>query len=366
MFMLLSLLLLSFEQAMNCSTSDRMVSLSCDGAVVSRVPLSAFSGWQHPFVAPLFLSRLATYCRRAAFDSGWLDPEGAIFSVSSATLTRSVMRKDDAAAQEGARSSTVFVVAMDIQLPHESRNLVLNNLMTCTSRLKVLSVGNSSFAVVGTFSADLTKSSKETLLGVVQLSYVHVDTKSRRPVPLPSSVREQLEHGSTDGAVLDGFSKIERLPLKDLAAEHKSSPLLHSHAFMLRPSDFDFNLHLNQSMYQSFAIDTVKEAVFTWITSPVLPAPSQQVLVQLVCGDAPFEQTIDCKKRGPVLLQLDAAISRLQIEYAKEIAWAACDLQVDVNVSPVLRSHDDVAVEIFFTVCCQGSMNASGILTLRP
>jgi hypothetical protein len=256
-----------------------VVSLEEHRACVSNVPLCAYTGWQHPFVTPLSLARLAVHCRRAAYDEGWLDAQGGFFSLSRDSLRRrqvslapSQSRAPAAETVSSSQFSTVFIVAMEVNVNPKARGVPIRNHVAARAELFVSAVGNSSFGLGACLYAlgaekgcDDDGNSVEIYLGSVQLSYVHIDFASRRPNPLPQSKRDALvqAHVAEQAAKVPTLARLNSSTLYN--ACRSADALRHEMSFVLRPSDYDFNLHMNQSMYQAFALDTFKDGVLQWV-----------------------------------------------------------------------------------------------------
>lgn len=328
-----------------CSAATTLVPNGTQ-AQVANISLAPFLGWQHPHLTTLALSRVAFLALVAAFDKGWIDPQGKFFSIAKYELKPLVTDAQESLPPQDA-FSTVFVVSMEIQ---SSCLQEVEDLRTksATVVMCVSAVGTSSFSI---FLKVLLSDPDETLLGTVQLSFVHIDFATRRPAALPVAKKALLQTAlqSEDCLSQFGVSKMVRLPVKECLSAHSSSPFLYRRTFSLRPSDFDFNLHLNQSMYQSFAVDAVKDAILEWLQAAALPQFLQKFFRIADCcsGEVNDEGLQRCA------LKLDAYNRRLRIDYLKEIRLpsksSAAGYVVHVDVSPCEHSSAD-ALHCFFTL----------------
>lgn len=304
-------------------------------ATVTGVPLSPFTGYQHGQVDVLAAARAGSYMRRRAFDHGWLQPSAV---------------SDDA---------TVFFVACDTRiLPAAARGFI-STVVLCSGEMFVVHVGNSSFALFFT----LTASDSSEILGVMRLTYVSVSKTSRRPVPIPAEKRALLDASFANStalrerlgatappplAVQPAMAALLRVATAggapDGAPAVGDGRALHRRVSALREADFDFNRHLNQSMYQSFAIDTLKEACrvqapgFAWALGAVPEALSAPI-------------------------HADLAIEGLRIDYKQEIPLAALERGVEVVVV-----GEAAAAVVWFAVWAAGDapyLAAVGSLSIR-
>lgn len=417
------------------------VSIEAHRATVCNVPLSAYTGWQHPFVTPLALARLAVHCRRAAYDEGWLDPQGGFFSLSRDSLQRRVVPLPSSAitphvsrvgeAVSASQFSTVFIVAMEANINDAAIGVPIRNHVSARAELFVSAVGNSSFGLGACLYATgaendrgcAPRPSTELYLGSVQLSYVHIDFETRRPHPLPDSKRVALTSAFLSENALK-VPKLLRLNAGSILAEclqkkKESVSLFHELAFALRPSDYDFNLHLNQSMYQAFALDTLKDAVLHWVlerlsstTSSTCESGQQSTLDKSVLHflvGALFTSDKDLHENGEsflplmadaaaalqdatarrqlelAVLQVDSLVTALRIDFVKEIPMPIVTPQSDststqtslptTSVVGMLMPHaaDRTSVTFNFCVCTQSNsgiklnvpdVNSCGIITL--
>ncbi|CUG90293.1 acyl-ACP thioesterase, putative [Bodo saltans] len=439
---------------MSQPTPATVVTIEQHRAVICGAPVSAYTGWQHPFVTPLTLGRLAVHCRRAAYDEGWLDAQGGFFSLSRDSLQRRVVtikKKNQAPdVEEGvtepttapspSQFSTVFVVAVEGIVNPAAVGVPIRNHVISRVEVFVSAIGNSSFGLgaclyaIGT-DADRGSSSradaKELYLGSVQLSYVHIDFNTRRPQPLPPTKRDGLTQ-SFSPEQADKVPKISRLNPASLYAEvvdKKSRPskeLFHQQVFALRPSDFDFNLHMNQSLYHVFALDALKGAIVKWLVQklpkyrpnnavqttadsgddvnhhthddevpPLLERAVLSYLVGVLFGkDAVSGNTTTVEEASIALaedpttlssleqavLQADSLVSAVRLDFVKEIRMLrSSDVSSDgddeslltlqsaaVVVTMIAPQHSTAdSVTLAFCVCTAGSIiNACGIITL--
>lgn len=381
--------------------SSTNVALEPAVAHVGGIPLSCYTGWQHSFLSPLSLSRLGVHCRRAAFDSGWLGDSdassGGFFSLSRDSASRRILAYPTDASQTASDNdtvasttfSTVFAVAMDIHLCDQHRPVT--NLVAARGELFVAAIGTSSFALGGTFFAKFDEMSNEVCIGTVQLSYVHIDFGSRRPLPLPAVKRSALE-AAFRPELASTLPKITRLSYDELFSKSTHSDnecvLKHSKQFVLRPTDFDFNFHLNQSIYQAFAVDTLKEAVVTWICTSLQDETKRLDPVSMKAVDVIARLMVhkDVAPSGAALVafwsanaklveqavfQLDAAISALRIDYLREIPVrslgdaVSSDERVVVSVQPQRGDWGACEAVFSFAVATHGASTPNSIGTLR-
>lgn len=380
-------------------------------ATVTGVPIGPFLGWQHGLLTPIAMSRLAVFCRRAAFEKGWLDPLTKNFfnftpaednannsssqTPSSESDTRVTLTSQNTQQQQQQQqcsmmpSVTVFIVSMDIQLEPSTMRRRLSwlfqgrdqtdgaQLGIAEADLMIAAVGSSSFSLYGELFARPANAAPKTQrvrLGSVQLAYVQIDVAARRPLALLPHKKAALLGGlSQERLARAGAKPIVRLALDVLlqsfqrtstttsttTAESEATPASSVlwRSVMLRMADMDFNLHLNQSMYQQFALDALKESVFDALVgslrnnnvSACAGAAVVTPAMRVVLGSRLQESVgttgtvVEPGKEGDALralaaaagakedpaallreahmtaLQLDACVVSLHIEYANEI-----------------------------------------------
>lgn len=373
---------------------------------VDGVTLSAYTGYQHPWLSTTSLSRLGVHCRRAAFDAGWLsttDPEGnRTSSIFSMWMDRSRFARVQ---QEQSPSHTVFLVAMNVELADAGSNpIAISQVDVGFAELFVVSVGKSSFGLGGRFyrrerGDSAASPTRLTLLGTVQINYVYVDWSTRRSSPLPEALREALEGASqkTSTDAESGAVPLTRLPAESLLrsllwSADDSDGIRFQRSFTLRVADFDFNLHLNQSMYAQFALDALKEGFQNWLFSddqrrrPEAKSLQRWILQRMVQSssesltdesDAAALMTIEGQspkvKRAVLrwLLQVDSWVSAMKIEFLKEVPlpdWSCLQIpSIEVRIVPQIGINAEFEGEFFFGVFGAGSIPSAhciGVLRL--
>jgi acyl-CoA thioesterase FadM len=289
-------------------------------AKVSGVSLSPFTGYQHGHLDVLAAARASGFIRRLAFAHGWLQPA------------------------EETDETTIFFVACDTTLQGDSG--FISTRVMYSGEMFVTHVGNSSFSLYVTlFDGDEGTKPRCTM----RLTYVCVSKANRRPVAIPQAKRLLLEASATNAtAVRDalGAGAPAKLGVSDSIATLLLASgsvdcvdVAHRRRFELRECDFDFNMHLNQSMYQSFAIDSLKQAcrdnaTFAWVLATV---------------------------EGAAPLHADLAVRGLRIDYKQEIPLLANEVVVTV-VSDISASL------VWFSVSASGDapfLAAIGTLSIR-
>jgi hypothetical protein len=314
-------------------------------ARVEGIPLEPYLGWQHTKMNPLIFNRIGFVALITAFEAGWLDRQGNFFTL--AKYEAEPIRKnaddeaDDKAAAERAlveaqhQFSTVFVASIATDIKQSSNLTLRGRTGGAVAALSVAHVGSSSFTLRVALSCG------DEDFGSMLLSFVHVDFKARRPAPLPEGKRISLDDAKNKNALVTGTTPaaMQRLALAQLF-QSVNGQRSHAKTFALRHSDFDFNLHLNQSMYQSFAVDALKESVMLWAGEAAAdrknaagddneastPSASTQSWVEsfiqsfLLPHDASNKDTSDLQsviQKNTLLL--DASIESLRMDYLKEI-----------------------------------------------
>jgi hypothetical protein len=430
---------------MSQPTPATIVTIEQYRAVICGAPVSAYTGWQHPFVTPLTLGRLAVHCRRAAYDEGWLDSQGGFFSLSRDSLHRRVVTLNKASSGEpegqpaaeepssaSSQFSTVFVVAMEGIVNPAAVGVPIRNHVISRVEVFVSAIGNSSFGLgaclyaIGT-DAERGSSSrqdvdaKELYLGSVQLSYVHIDFSTRRPQPLPPAKRDGLTQ-SFSAEQADKLPKISRLNPTALYTEivdkksRRTTELYYQQSCALRPSDFDFNLHMNQSLYQVFALDALKGAIVRWLVQKLpqhyrsgastdsgnASSSLERAVLEYLVGvlfaikatttttgsgrislaEAARSLEEDATTRPSLeqaVLQADSLVSAVRLDFVKEIRMPSVDMWKDdedttveaqsamavvTMIAPQSASADNV--KLAFCVCTSAgtTVNACGVITL--
>ena len=332
------------------------VELREDGsAFVSSVPLSPFTGYQHGRIDILTAARLSGFMRRLAFEYGWLQPSDP----------------DEAA------NATGFFVACDTRLDNRISAFISTRAM-CDGQLFVTNVGTSSFSLTVILRALEESGGNEPLLICrMGLTYVSVSRTTRRPVAVPPTKRLALELSYKLSAALREEHQVggglERLQFSDPRIAHVlqlSPPSLvssleasadenvcYERRFELREQDMDLNNHLNQSMYQSLALDTLKAAC--------RPVQSGASRFAWIVAAAAAVQTASFNP-----LHADLVVSGLRIDYKKEVPLSA--LGTPGGVITVRLAPDEATRSIWFAVWALDSSDipspfqaALGVLTIR-
>lgn len=337
-------------------------------AVVSKIALDPFLGWQHTRLNPLVLTRIAFLAQINAFEQGWLDKQGNFFALSKyeSAPVHSDERHEEALAQAGRTStfSTVFVVSMDTTLNPQS-NLSLRRRSPAEVLLLIAHVGGSSFTIKSVVMCE-----KETI-GTVTMSFVHVDFASRRPSALPTDKKLCLEAALKWVCASPHSSHAGAMPRQIYGALKASicvtDDLVFAKLFPLRQADFDFNLHLNQSMYQSFAIDTLKEALLSWHLAPAGPVEAWLLSLLTSTFAAPVACSTETGLEGCVI-NLDSHVTSLRIDYLKEVRMPSARCQttppsVVCRVAP-LKTPSSFLFELGLDNDALDQKRAFGVLTL--
>jgi hypothetical protein len=356
-------------------------------ARVDGIALEPYLGWQHTKINPLIFNRIAFVALIAAFEAGWLDRKGNFFTLAkyeAEPIQKSAdEEKDDSQASERAAAeaqhqfSTVFVASIATELEHSSNLSLRGRTNGAVAVLAVAHVGSSSFTLRVTLTCDAEA------FGSMLLSFVHVDFKARRPAPLPEGKRTSLNEAMIKGSTNGGA--IQRLALAQLF-QSVDGGLTHAKTFALRHSDFDFNLHLNQSMYQSFAVDALKESVAVWASHESRTAtaadgnedetnadPKSWISALLASFRAPDAAgNVIASAIQKSALSLDATIVSLRMDYLKEIqmppisvAAASPAPAVVCHVSPI--PHEPHAFLFCIRLDSDGprEMRSAGVIRLN-
>lgn len=217
-----------------------------NGISASGCPLSPFTDWKSGVVDVLALSRASTFVRRAAMQNGLVpshlqsskrktevDPDGGAEDNSNPVPFHGFM----------ASSHVVLLTPSLDGLPIEGKT-------TFGARVILSALGKSSYSVAAALHFEDESRSR---IGLSQVTLVRIDPETRRPTSIDSARREHIEqHLRSEEAMATGFSKLERL------VEPPLGKVLREESFVVRYADIDFNDHLNQSLYTSFVLDTVR------------------------------------------------------------------------------------------------------------
>jgi hypothetical protein len=210
--------------------------------------------------SPTTLTKAASVARRVCFANGWLDPERRFFDVRLA--------------QDADNDGAFFVVGTRSELRRRRDRESDGHTWTVDGSVRatvcVSHVSHSSFTLLTELFLD--RGPGDGALGDVAATYVFVSKGDRRPRPLPSQLAAALH--SQLAAVLPSplaaAASAPRLPVSRLQLEivlshcglgDGSGGAAHrvaSYEWSLRPSDFDFNRHLNQIVAQTLLLDAVQ------------------------------------------------------------------------------------------------------------
>ena len=173
----------------------------------------------------------------------------------------------------------VFVVSQKLKLTRElataKRNVSpVGVSVRCT--LCVTRLGKSSFDMFCT--AEVLSIPAQTLIGTAthSVTYVFVDSQSRKSTPIPDHVRARFEAAVT-GTSAERMAAARELQ-SAVAVEGKNgddagdAEWQTGHVVTTRPSDTDWNGHVNQSYYLQYAMDAVE--AYSNLTEPALSAVS--------------------------------------------------------------------------------------------
>lgn len=368
-------------------------------ARVEGIPLEPYLGWQHTKMNPLIFNRIGFVALITAFEAGWLDRQGNFFTLAKYEAEPIRKNADNTADDEQAAAeralveaqhqfSTVFVASIATDIKQSSNLTLRGRTGGAVAALSVAHVGSSSF----TLRVEL--SCGDEGFGSMLLSFVHVDFKARRPAPLPEGKRVSLDDAKNKNALVTGTAPaaIQRLALAQLF-QSVAGQRSHAKTFALRHSDFDFNLHLNQSMYQSFAVDALKESVMLWAgaaaadrtnaagdsepsSTATAPTTWVEAFIQsfLRPHDASNQDTSDLQsviQKNTLLL--DASIETLRMDYLKEIqmppitspsAIAAAVPGVVCHISPLPEEPHTFLFCIRLDTDAPKEMRSAGVIRL--
>lgn len=226
-------------------------------SIITGVPLSAFTCWQHGSVDVVTLSRLGSFMRRGAFQKGFIDRD--LFKYRPELADRTAAADADAAGVPATqpKKTRFFVISCDIVVDADcpSEPTVMSDV--ARGELFLSGLGNSTFSLYLDLRTGTSASANgaEVPLGMVHMTLVCIDEATRRSTPLEPYRRRLLE-SLLNPTLLDKFrvAKMQRLERPSL----DNSPIIFSHPMPVRDADTDFNGHLNQSMYIAFVVDAIK------------------------------------------------------------------------------------------------------------
>eukprot|EP00754_Rhynchopus_humris_P036886 Rhum_TRINITY_DN18972_c0_g1::Rhum_TRINITY_DN18972_c0_g1_i1::g.168914::m.168914 len=201
------------------------------------------------------LLRLLAAARWEALDAGWLGLKAL-----------------------GKEGRAVFVVSQNMKLTRElataKRNVSPCGVsVRCT--MSVTRLGKSSFDMFCT--AEVFSMPAQTLIGSAThcVTYVFVDYASRKSVPIPDHVRVRFEAavaGTSAGRMAAARELQSVAAAAKSGADEGDAEWQTGHVVTTRPSDTDWNGHVNQSYYLQYAMDAIE--AYSNVTEPALSAVS--------------------------------------------------------------------------------------------
>eukprot|EP01061_Rhynchopus_euleeides_P022010 TRINITY_DN35903_c0_g1_i1.p1 TRINITY_DN35903_c0_g1~~TRINITY_DN35903_c0_g1_i1.p1 ORF type:complete len:302 (+),score=83.22 TRINITY_DN35903_c0_g1_i1:74-907(+) len=144
----------------------------------------------------------------------------------------------------------VYVVSQRLvvsdDLASAPRDLVDGMPATCT--LQIVKVGNSSFTMMS--KLEVPSSTEKTLTATNVVTYVFVDAATRKSRKIPDEVLAKLREAvAPEGSVT--------VPEPGKVMDFKDATV-NTYSMSVRPSDTDWNGHVNQSQYLAFVCDALE------------------------------------------------------------------------------------------------------------
>ena len=206
---------------------------------------ASYRGFSFP---PQTASRLFSSARWAAINKGWLGIQEA-----------------------RAEGFPVFIVSQRIFISDDLSNAPRESVDGIASKctMSIAKVGNSSFTMLGKVSIS------PTLTATNVVTYVFVQAETRKSCKIPAKVLEKLK------IALDATAA-QSIPEPARVADFKNAEEVHEASFTMRPSDTDWNGHVNQSQYFTFISDALEMQLKT---EPRITACNLTYVKEAMAGD---------------------------------------------------------------------------------
>lgn len=376
-------------------------------AVVWGIPVVPFVPVQHTQIDVSTLNRLGNYCFRFAREHGWLQtPDEMALAAPDAQGNEARPPVEQASHAYTDSNNTFFFAGVEeiLDNPCPDFELPPRPLKLCAEvHLYLVHVGNSSYSVYSQLYTYLDGQGEaaRSLLGSFKVTAVWVSKQQRTPAALPVDKRSLLRFAiekNTSKMLSSDVARVQRLSVSDLllqsgwfanasaiasmeiaAYSPLSAPppdeflislphvctaaplwLLHRRHFMLRETDIDFNLHVNQLVTKLLVIDAFRGATadaqcaYSRLRRPDVPPNRADILLRKFRIDYVREVPVSCVATEVFLFPVNPARAKTQFSSAGTSTGSGDGAAATTVVVPDSEASDAPAVDMmdigFFTV----------------
>ena len=313
--------------------------------VFTHVPLSVFTDWKSGVVDVMALSKMGSFVRRGALQTGF-SHVGTLLG----TTTMNTTVNGASAPQPTQRR--VFLASCLLQLGCSTMTgEVVKTMESVRAEVLGTGVGSSSYSLAAVMSFPAESGASETVVGRTQITYVNIDSSTRKPSPLDAVMKAAIQTIVNPNAMSRvGLGKMERLAMPphvtnyNPAGNDSPDTLLHQASFVVRYSDTDFNGHVNQSVYIQFVVDACRELIETRL---------KEMRARSASASGSEESFFPNPKR-------ETDLKELRIDYLQEVRSLGTRLIVTLHKDMVSTSqwwftiHFQPTEEGGFTIAAQG------------
>ncbi|AYU79662.1 hypothetical protein CGC21_31695 [Leishmania donovani] len=376
-------------------------------AVVWGIPVAPFVPVQHMQIDVSTLNRLGNYCFRFAREHGWLQtPDEMALATPCAQGNKARPPVEQGSHAYTGSDNTFFFAGVEEILDNPYPDFELPprlSKLSAEAHFYLVHVGNSSYSVYGQLYTYLDEQGEAArgFVGSFKVTAVWVSKQQRTPTALPADKRSQLRsviEKSAPKMPSSDVARVQRLSVSDLllqsgwfanasaiasmeiaAYSPLSAPppdaflvslphvctaaplwLLHRRHFMLRETDIDFNLHVNQLVTKLLVIDAFRGATadarcaYSRLLRPGVPPNRADILLRKFRIDYVREIPVSCVATEVFLFPVDPARAKAQFSCVGTSAGGGDAAATTTAVIPGSDAADTPAVDMmgigFFTV----------------